>query len=213
MLHLPTFRYERELAARGFRAVVGVDEAGSGALAGPVVAAAALFPPGTRLGAVRDSKLVGEAEREELYAAVTSRAAAWAVGVATAEEIARLGIRPANLLAMRRAVEGVETADFALVDAWTIPGLAIPQLGIVRGDRLAKSIAAASIVAKVARDRLMRELARHYPVYGFEIHKGYGTAAHREAIRVHGPCAEHRVGWGCFAGMTKGTEGTGGSRG
>ncbi len=113
-------------------------------------------------------------------------------------EIATLGLRPANLLAMRRAVEGIAGADYALVDAWTIPGLAIPQRGIVRGDRLVKSIAAASIVAKVTRDRMMVELSRQFPAYGFEVHKGYATKAHLRAIDVNGPCEIHRLGYKTF---------------
>lgn len=204
----PTFRVERELAARGFRRIVGVDEAGCGALAGPVVAAAVILPMDSRIGGIRDSKLLNERRREELYPLIVERAVAYGIGIASVEEIASLNIRGANLLAMRRAVEAlndrlcpvgqnrsdsmVQVIDYVLVDAWTIPGITIPQRGIIRGDLTVKSIAAASVIAKVTRDRLMRELAQEFPQYGFEIHKGYGTKRHREAILTYGPCPHHR---------------------
>jgi ribonuclease HII len=194
----PTFLMERELADRGFRAIVGVDEAGCGALAGPLVAAAVIFPFASRLGDVNDSKLLSPAKRDELYDLIVERAVAWAVGSVSVEEIASMGLRPANLLAMRRAVEGISGVDYALVDAWTIPGLAVPQRGIVRGDALVKSIAAASVIAKVTRDRRMARLAEEYPAYGFEIHKGYATKLHRDAIKKHGPCPAHRLGYKTF---------------
>ncbi len=218
--------------ARGFQRIVGVDEAGCGALAGPVVAAAVMLPTDSRIGALRDSKLLGARLREELYALIVERAVAWSVGVASVEEIARFNIRGADLLAMRRAVEAVDeqlcpiplrstwssfrrrsqsyggqvegqvghycsgsvrSIDYVLVDAWTIPGVTIPQRGIIRGDLTVKSIAAASVIAKVTRDRLMAELAREFPAYGFEVHKGYATKAHRVAIAIHGPCPHHRL--------------------
>lgn len=194
----PTFKIERELLAQGFQRIVGVDEAGCGALAGPVVAAAVILPVDSRLGALRDSKLLSQRQREELYPRIVERAVAWSVGMASVEEIARLNIRGANLLAMRRAVEGLESIDYVLVDAWTIPGIAIAQRGIIRGDLTVKSIAAASVIAKVTRDRLMSKLACEFPVYGFEIHKGYATKAHRAAIVLHGPCSHHRLGFKTF---------------
>ncbi len=178
--------------------IVGVDEAGSGSLAGPLVAGAAVVSVDSRMAGLRDSKLMTPAAREEMYAEIVEGATAWAVGSVSVEEIAALGLRPANLLAMRRAVEGIAGADYALVDAWTIPGLAIPQRGIVHGDRLVKSIAAASIVAKVTRDRMMVELSKRFPEYGFEVHKGYATKAHLEAIGLHGPCEIHRMGYKTF---------------
>jgi len=190
---LPTFKIERELLAQGFQRIVGVDEAGCGALAGPVVAAAVVLPIDSRIGNVRDSKLLNERWREHLYPIILERSVAWSVGVASVEEIAVLNIRGANLLAMRRAVEAIEAVDYVLVDAWTIPGISTPQRGIIRGDRVVKSIAAASIIAKVTRDRLMRELAVEFPQYGFEVHKGYGTKRHREAILASGPCSHHRL--------------------
>lgn len=198
MVTKPTFLMERELAAQGFSAVVGVDEAGCGALAGPLVAAAVFFPFDSRLGEVNDSKLLSPERRDELYDLIVERAAAWAVGSVSVEEITSLGLRPANLLAMRRAVEGIPGADYALVDAWTIPGLTIPQRGIIHGDALVKSIAAASVIAKVTRDRAMLELATQFPAYGFHIHKGYATKTHRDAIQKEGPCPAHRMNYKTF---------------
>lgn len=194
----PTFQYERDLISQGFRAIVGVDEAGCGALAGPLVAGAVIFPLDSRLGDVNDSKLLSPSKRDELYDLIVERATAWAVGSVSVEEITALGLRPANLLAMRRAVEGITGADYALVDAWTIPGLAIPQQGIIRGDSLVKSIAAASVIAKVTRDRIMDELSAKFPAYQFHVHKGYATKTHRDAIKEHGPCAAHRLTYKTF---------------
>lgn len=197
----PTFLVERELMRRGFCAIAGVDEAGTGALAGPVVASAVIFPLDSRLGKVRDSKLLEEDAREDLYALVVERALAYGVGIAPVAEISEVGLRRATLCAMRRAVEAISNVDYVLVDAWTIPGIAIPQQGIIHGDRTVKSIAAASIVAKVTRDRLMRELAIAHPAYGFEIHKGYATAEHRAAIRQVGPCPAHRLTYRAFQAL------------
>ncbi len=194
----PSFSAERELIAQGFRAIVGVDEAGCGALAGPLVAGAVILPLDSRLGLLRDSKLLSPQQRDGLYDVLIERCVAWAVGSASVEEILELGIRQSNLLAMRRAVEKIPQADFVLVDAWKIPGISQPQRGIIRGDLTVKSIAAGSIVAKVTRDRIMIEYASQYPGYGFEIHKGYATAAHKQAISERGPCPIHRTGWKPF---------------
>lgn len=195
----PTFQVEKSLWKAGFRLIAGVDEAGCGALAGPVVAGAAILPFDSRLGMIRDSKLLSPEAREELYPLIIERAIAWGVGSASVEEISALNIRQAGLLAMRRAVEALATQpDHLLVDAWTIPGLALPQRGIIKGDRLVKSIAAASILAKVTRDRIMADLAKTYPAYGFEIHKGYGTVLHQTAIKKHGPCPAHRLTYRTF---------------
>lgn len=188
----PTFFYERQLIAKGFRGIVGVDEVGVGALAGPVVAAAVIFPFSSRLADVRDSKLITESMRERLYEQVIDRSRAWAIGSASVEEIDALGIRKANLLAMQRAVEQISEADVLLVDAWHIPAVYLPQVSIMKGDRLVKSIAAASIIAKVTRDRLMRVYAKDFPVYRFDVHKGYATKTHRLAIAEHGVCPIHR---------------------
>ena len=140
--------------------------------------------------------------RERLFDLVVERSSAWAVGIASVDEINQLGIRPANYLAMLRAIEQIDGVDFVLVDAWTLPNLTIPQRGIIRGDHLVKSIAAASIIAKVSRDRMMCELAEVHPNYGFDVHKGYGTALHRERIKRYGSCAIHRTSWSAFSTKT-----------
>lgn len=194
----PTFHYERQLIAQGLTRIVGVDEAGCGALAGPVVAAAVILPTDSRIGALQDSKLLNERKREELFPVIQERAIAWAVASASVEEIAEMNIRQANYLAMRRAIEAIEDVHYALVDAWTIPDLTVPQHGIVRGDKVCKSIAAASVLAKVTRDHMMKELHEQFPQYGFLKHKGYGTKAHREAIKAHGPCPHHRTTFKTF---------------
>lgn len=198
MSRFPNFLVEKELTKQGFLAIVGTDEAGSGALAGPLVAGAVLLPFNSHIGDLDDSKTKSPAMRERLFDLICDRAVAWAAGVATVDEINTLGIRPANYLAMCRAIEQIPSADFALVDAWTIPDLKIPQRGIIRGDHLVKSIAAASIIAKVTRDRMMLELHTQFPDYGFDEHKGYGTALHRSRIDSFGTCAIHRTSWGCF---------------
>lgn len=194
----PTFKYERELMAKGFRVIVGVDEAGCGALAGPVCAGAVVLPIGSRLGLLRDSKLLSPKQRDGLYDLIVERAERFAVGMASVEEITALNIRQATFLAMRRAVAQIEGAQTLLVDAWKIPGVDLPQQGVIHGDRLIKSIAAASIIAKVARDRLMCEYAARFPLYGFDVHKGYGTALHHRAIAEFGPCPIHRLGYKTF---------------
>ncbi|TAK05189.1 ribonuclease HII [Patescibacteria group bacterium] len=196
----PTFAVEKAWYARGARLIVGVDEAGAGAWAGPIVAAAASVPLDSRLGGIRDSKLLTAASREELLAGFAARGIRVATAEASVEEITRLGLRPANLLALKRAVEAFgEMPDAVLVDWYRIPGLAAPQEAYVRGDRRVKSIAAASIAAKVTRDRLMAEADLQYPGYGFGVHKGYGTAAHRAALAVRGACLLHRM---TFAPLT-----------
>ena len=159
-----------------------------------MVAGAVILPLNCRIKGIRDSKLLRESQREELYTLITQQASAWSSGSASVEEIQTLGIRQANYLAMRRAVEVLsEGVDYVLVDAWTIPNLSFPQKGIIRGDQSIKSIAAASIIAKVTRDRLMKILSQTYPEYGFQKHKGYGTIFHKQAITVHGPSPIHRL--------------------
>ncbi len=194
----PSFAFEKKLYSEGYTTIVGVDEAGVGAVAGPLVAAAIHLPLNSRLALLDDSKKLTKKSRETLYVALTNLTPNWAVGIATVEEIFTLGLRPANLLAMRRAVEGIAGADFALVDAWTITNLHIPQNGIVHGDAKVKSIAAASVIAKVTRDRMMEELHELFPQYDFSSHKGYGTAKHRSLIAQHGACAAHRMNYKWF---------------
>ena len=188
--------YEFEQAARleGYAAVCGVDEAGRGPLAGDVYAAAVILPPGLELAGVNDSKKLSEKRREALYGVITEQAAAWCVASASVEEIERLNILQASLLAMRRAVEGLGVrADFALVDGNRDPHFeGVPCKTIVGGDGKSASVAAASILAKVTRDRYMEQLAARYPQYGFERHKGYGTKLHYELLRRYGPSPIHR---------------------
>lgn len=194
----PNFKRERALYKEGYSRIVGVDEVGCGALAGPVVAAAVILPLDSRLGAIRDSKLLSESAREALYEKIIDKSVAWGVGMAHVEEIMKYNIRGANLLAMRRAVECIDDVEYVLVDAWTIPDIPYPQLSVIKGDRKVKSIAAASIVAKVVRDNYMKKLANQFPAYGFDQHKGYGTRLHRQAITEHGACPQHRLTFKTF---------------
>ncbi len=188
--------FERVLWKSGVERIAGVDEAGVGPLAGPVVAAAVVFAPGTELSGVDDSKRLEPERREELAVRIRQRAAGVAVGVAEVGEIDRLNVYHAALLAMRRAVEALPAApQHVLVDAREIPGITAPQNRFDKGDGLNYSIAAASIVAKTHRDRMMLELDRRFPEYGFARHKGYATADHQDAIRRHGPCDVHRLSY------------------
>lgn len=176
------------------RPVAGVDEAGRGPLAGPVVAAAVIIHPARPLHHVDDSKKLGEAQREQMATMIRARAWAWAVCVVERDDIDRLNILQASLLAMRRAVHGLHVAPVhALIDGNMLPpGLPCPARALIGGDALEPAISAASILAKTRRDAIMRELDTVYPQYGFARHKGYATAAHRAALLRHGPCAIHR---------------------
>ncbi len=189
-------RLERKLWNSGVVRVAGVDEAGVGPLAGPVVAAAVVFPPGAGILGVDDSKRLEPGVREELAAVIREEAADVGIGRAEVEEIDTLNVYHASLLAMRRAVDNLaERPGHLLVDARVIPGVAEPQTAVTHGDRLHFSIAAASIVAKTVRDALMEEMDRRFPLYGFARHKGYATPAHQDAIRRFGPCAIHRTSY------------------
>jgi ribonuclease HII len=185
--------FERVLWRAGVRHVAGVDEVGMGPLAGPVIAAAVVFPPHTELDGIDDSKKLDVEQRMDAEQRIRSAATAIAIGRAEVTEIDTVNIYHAGLLAMRRAVEALPMRpQHVLVDARTIPGVDVPQNCFDKGDGLDFSIAAASIVAKVHRDRIMDELAREHPGYGFERHKGYCTPEHQDAIRRLGPCAIHR---------------------
>jgi ribonuclease HII len=188
------FSRERALRARGFLFIAGVDEAGRGPLAGPVVAAAVILPDDFALDGLNDSKKVSAAKREKFYAILTTTAEIlWAVGEATVEEIDRLNILRATHLAMARSIEALpRKPDHALVDGLPVRGLPVDHTALVEGDSLSLSIAAASIMAKVTRDRLMVQLDGEFPQYGFARHKGYGVREHLEALRKHGPCPAHR---------------------
>jgi ribonuclease HII len=185
--------YERRARSRGYLCVAGIDEVGRGPLAGPVVAAAVILPPDTDLPSVRDSKQLSAAQREILEPIIHAHAVDIAIGSVAPEEIDAINILQATFQAMVRAVQGLHpTPDFLLIDGpYTLP-VAIPQQGIKLGDQRSVSIAAASIVAKVYRDRFMAEQHHHYPAYGFDSNKGYGTRRHLEALRRHGPCPLHR---------------------
>jgi ribonuclease HII len=185
--------HERLLEQVGIGPVAGVDEVGMGPLAGPVVAAAVILPDRPLVEGLDDSKSLTRAVRERVEAEIRRVAIAIGIGIATVSEIDSLNIYHAGLAAMRRAVESLPRAPrHVLVDARTIPAIGLPQTSFIKGDARVYSIAAASIVAKVHRDRLMQELEREYPGYGFAGHAGYATAEHREAIRRLGPCAAHR---------------------
>lgn len=187
--------YSFELAARdaGYRHVCGIDEAGRGPLSGPVVAAACVLEPGTEIPGLNDSKKLTPKKRDLLYDLVIERATDFAVGFATPEEVDSINILNATMLAMRRAIAALkEPADYALVDGNCIRDYPIPARAIIKGDSLSMSVAAASILAKVTRDRLCLEDDRQYPMYGFAKHKGYGTAEHIAALRIYGPCPIHR---------------------
>jgi ribonuclease HII len=188
--------FERVLWKSGIRTVAGVDEVGVGPLAGPVVAAAVVFPPNTELDGIDDSKQLDSERRTKLAARIREHATAIGVGSAEVGEIDRLNIYHAGLLAMRRAIEDLPSApEHVLVDARIIPGVSIPQNSFNKGDGINFSIAAASIIAKTHRDRLMEDLEKEYPGYGFAQHKGYSTPEHQNAIRELGPCPIHRLSY------------------
>ena len=185
--------YEREAFDAGIKLVCGVDEAGRGPLAGPVCAAAVILPPGLEIPGLNDSKKLTDKKRRELYDIMIEQAVSYGIAFASEQEIDEINILQATFLAMRRAVEqlGVQP-ELALVDGNRDPGLGIPTRTIVKGDGLSASIAAASILAKVTRDRWMEVLDAKYPQYGFAVHKGYGTKRHYAALTEFGPCEEHR---------------------
>ncbi|MDD3118241.1 MAG: ribonuclease HII [Victivallales bacterium] len=184
---------ERQKRAEGFSVVAGVDEVGRGPLAGPVVAAAVAFPPAAVVPAVNDSKLLSAGKRDRLDAMIRAVPGV-KYGIATVEaaEIDRINILEAARLAMRLAVQQLGPIDFLLIDGWPVAGFAMPTQALIKGDRKSASIAAASILAKVHRDRLMEKLALKYPGYGFEHHKGYGTKEHLAALARLGVCPLHR---------------------
>lgn len=184
---------ENELHAGGIETICGVDEAGRGPLAGPVCAAAVILPRGIEIEGLNDSKKLSEKKRETLFAVIREKAVSCGIAFATVEEIERLNILGATYLAMNRAIAALDIhPNLALIDGNRNKGITCASQTVVGGDAKCASIAAASILAKVTRDRYMVELAREYPQYGFEKHKGYGTKAHYEAIRAYGASEAHR---------------------
>lgn len=186
--------YEQNAELKGYKAICGVDEAGRGPLAGPVCAAAVILLPDTVVDGVNDSKKLTEKKREALFDVIKETAVSYCIAYASVEEIESINILNATMLAMKRAVEGLDVkADYAMIDGNKMPPLDIDGETIVKGDAKSMSIACASILAKVSRDSLLYEYAKEYPQYHFDKHKGYGTAAHREAIIKYGPCPYHRM--------------------
>ncbi|HHZ82878.1 MAG TPA: ribonuclease HII [Nitrospirales bacterium] len=195
--------FETEAYTRGFRCIAGIDEAGRGPLAGPVVAAAVILSRQKAFPGLKDSKCLSPAKREQLFVQISHSARDVSVGYADAAEIDAIGILPATHNAMRRAVCGLTfKPDCLLIDAVTLPDVHLVQRAIVKGDSLSRSIAAASVVAKVTRDRVMGELHDRYPQYNFRAHKGYGTAEHLRLLDRFGPCDAHRKCFRPIADMT-----------
>jgi ribonuclease HII len=192
------YGYERALARRGLWPVAGADEAGRGACAGPLVVGAVILPEGKRgeVPGLADSKLLTPLARERVYAQVVKRALAWTAVVIPPQEVDRRGLHVCNVVGMRRALAQLATKpSYILTDGFPVPGLDVPGLAVWKGDRVAGCIAAASVVAKVTRDRIMTGLHEEFPSYGFDEHKGYVTPEHQAALRAHGPCAEHRFSY------------------
>lgn len=189
-----TYDFEKALREDGYIAVCGVDEAGRGPLAGPVVAAACILPIDCEIDGLNDSKKLSEKKREQLFDIIKEKAIAYSIASASNEEIDKLNILNATMLAMARAIEGLpKKADFALVDGNCVRNFPVAAKTVVKGDAKSPSIAAASILAKVTRDRLCLEMDEEYPEYNFKKHKGYPTKEHRELVEKYGPCPLHRM--------------------
>ena len=190
---MPDSFYENEARQDGFKIICGIDEAGRGPLCGPVCAAAVILPSDCEIEGLNDSKKLSEKKREALYDIIKEQAVAYGIAMASAQEIDEINILQATFLAMRRAVALLDVQpDYALIDGNGKPGLSIEQRTIVKGDSKSVSVAAASILAKVTRDRYMKEMDRQYPQYAFAQHKGYGTKLHYEKLAEYGLCPEHR---------------------
>lgn len=194
MSEVNMWTYEDELFAQGIELVCGIDEAGRGPLAGPVCAAAVILPAHLQIPGLTDSKKLSDKKRRELMPIIKEQAIAWGIGFASHEEIDRINILQATFLAMERAISQLQVKpEFALIDGNREKDFGLPVKTVVKGDSLSASIAAASVLAKVTRDDLMEEMAKEYPEYSFEIHKGYGTKAHYAALTEHGPSPIHRM--------------------
>ena len=193
MSNVNMWEIENGVRGEGFEIICGVDEAGRGPLAGPVCAAAVILPMGLEIPGLTDSKKLTDKKRRELFPVIKEQAIAYGIGLASHEEIDEINILQATYLAMERALAQLAvTPDIALIDGNRAKDFGLPVRTVVKGDSLSMNIAAASILAKVTRDDLMLELAQKYPEYGFEVHKGYGTKAHYEALRIHGAADIHR---------------------
>lgn len=194
MSQINLWEIENSLYTEGYKSICGVDEAGRGPLAGPVCAAAVILPKGLELPGLNDSKKLTDKKRRELFPIIKEQAIAYGIGLASHEEIDEMNILQATYLAMERAIAQLEgKADYALIDGNRAKDFGLPVRTVVKGDSLSASIAAASILAKVTRDDIMLEMAEKYPQYSFEVHKGYGTKAHYEALRIHGHSPIHRM--------------------
>ena len=191
---MPDFEIENSIKQKGYKLICGVDEAGRGPLAGPVCAAAVILPENAEIDGLDDSKKLSEKKREMLFDIICEKAIAYSIAFGSLEEIEELNILEATFLAMNRSIEGLRVkADFALIDGNRVPkGIKIPCETVVKGDAKSQSIAAASILAKVTRDRLLLEYDKQYPEYNFKKHKGYGTKEHTDLILKHGVCPIHR---------------------
>ncbi len=188
-----TYDLEEKYTSEGYKCICGCDEAGRGPLAGPVVAAACVLPTGLYIEGLNDSKKLSEKKREALFDVIKAESLAYSIASASVEEIEEINILNASMLAMKRAIEGLSIkADFALIDGNIVRGFDIPAAPIIKGDATSPSIAAASILAKVTRDRMLCEYDRLYPEYGFAKHKGYGTKLHTDAIKKYGILPVHR---------------------
>ncbi len=197
--------FERAARASGYTCIAGLDEAGRGPLAGPVVAAAVVLPEGLLVSGLTDSKQVPEAERDRLFDVIREQAVCFGIGISDERLIDEVNILQATIIAMEQALAALTPRpDYLLLDAVTLPRVALPQKPLVKGDCRSHSIAAASILAKVTRDRLMLELHEKYPEYSFRKHKGYGTGEHLDLLRKYGPCEAHRKTFNPVAAMLRG---------
>ena len=193
MSQVDMWEIENELSEKGYRLICGVDEAGRGPLAGPVCAAAVILQQNVQIPGLNDSKKLTDKKRRELFPVICEKALAYGIAFSDEKEIDEINILQATFLAMKRAVEKLDVQpDYIIVDGNKLPNFNTPSQYVIKGDSLSASIAAASVLAKVTRDDRMLQLARKYPAYGFDIHKGYGTKAHYEALTEHGPSVVHR---------------------
>ncbi len=204
-LECDTLYFERNARAAGYERIAGLDEAGRGPLAGPVVAAAVVLPEGLLIQGVTDSKQMTESDRERFFDVIRNQSLCWGIGTADVSTIDEVNIYQATIIAMERALEALSPApDYLLIDALTLPRVPLPQKPLIKGDCRSHSISAASILAKVTRDRLMLELHKKFPEYNFQKHKGYATKEHLALLRKHGPCEAHRKSFSPVSRMCRG---------